>query len=656
MTGWMDILKKIHVVLLQQYREGAEVQDINKLLSALALSNYFVKTLSGENPDLKTILALSELKKSVLIYTPETFTPESDDTWKEVTMPEHSESHLQETNKTLDFRLISLALKNFRKYPDGRLYGLRFHAEDQIPRSLILVGRNSHGKSSLYDAMEFIFTGNVSEAKLRNVECSRFIAHGDTNLTPTIQARLVGTKKTVTSFAEFQKMNPLSVRCCFCSEADTIDIGKREGSDRSVNGLDFFAENLGYGILVDLKKGLAKVMHEEDGVYQNHTDDIANASKAADSAREDLAIFVESLFSLWDKNSENGDSIMAIRRKIYKKVLAAIENKDITFHDVSNILDNFYEEINAYSDSSDFPVNKDFLENTYSRFSNELFNLRNRTSDTFSKFIIPVVAQDIRPELRKILFSLKVFIKRLTPYQFIDKGIVNELEYKLQVQKEKEDILHNCEEQFLSSRRFCGWKLYCQTLDNVLCSTLNDERMSILKPFIEETMKMFISTDRDEVVEITERLDIELKYREHGEMITISPKRFYNTFRYKLFCMMLQVSTSVCFMKMHNFIFPVILDDIFYASDFGSRMLIRDFIVHFIQMYEKTIGTGRLQLICFTHDEIVLSAIYEALVKIEKSKINHRMNEFTFGRLVDYQALEPQGCSFTNLYMELFKN
>lgn len=120
--------------------------------------------------------------------------------------------------------------------------------------------------------------------------------------------------------------------------------------------------------------------------------------------------------------------------------------------------------------------------------------------------------------------------------------------------------------------------------------------------------------------------------------------------------MMLQVSTAVCYMKMHNFIFPVILDDIFYASDFGSRMLIRNFIIHFIQMYEKTIGKGRLQLICFTHDEIILSAIYEALVKMNENKINSRMDEFIFGRLVDYQALEPQNSLFSNLYVQLYKN
>lgn len=311
------------------------------------------------------------------------------------------------------------------------------------------------------------------------------------------------------------------MRCCFCSEADTIEIGRREGNDRSVDGLDFFAENLGYGTLIAIKKGLAEVMHEEGEIDQNHTD-IDNARKAAESARVDLDTFVESLFSLWG-NSANGESIMMLRKELYKKVLALILKQDLCYQDVNALLDISLKEIHAYSDSLDFPVNKDFLENAYTRFMNELSGLRNQAFDAIPKVLVPVDARDIRPELRKILFALKVFIKRLAPYQFIDKGIVNEFEQKLQMKREKEDILRDSEEQVRFSRQFCGCKVYCQTLDDVLCRTLNDERMSILKPFIEETMKMFIGADREETIEITERLEIELKYREHGEMVTIPP-------------------------------------------------------------------------------------------------------------------------------------
>ncbi|MCD7851181.1 MAG: AAA family ATPase [Parabacteroides sp.] len=177
---------------MQQYAGKANGQEKNELLSALALSNYLVKSLSGKDPDLKNILARSELKKSVLIYTP-------DDSFDQVSNETETEALGLGTGSFRDFRLRSLALKNFRKYPDGDMYGLRFHSDNNTPCSLILVGRNAHGKSSLYDAMEYVFTGNVSEAKLRNVDCTRFIAHGDTNLAPTIQARLVGSNESIRS-------------------------------------------------------------------------------------------------------------------------------------------------------------------------------------------------------------------------------------------------------------------------------------------------------------------------------------------------------------------------------------------------------------------------------------------------------------------------
>ena len=211
-------MKKVRAVLLQQYQTETNEQD--EQLSALALSNYLIKSLSAKDPDLKNILARSELEKSVLINTPDVLDAESKDVEKE-SQGEQVDENTGGNRTPKDFRLQSLALKNFRKYPDDVLYGLRLHADNNAPCSLVLVGRNSHGKSSLYDAMEYVFTGNVSEAKLRNVECSRFIAHGDIKLAPTIQARLVCSNEPIRSFAAFRQLNPYSVRCCFCSEADT---------------------------------------------------------------------------------------------------------------------------------------------------------------------------------------------------------------------------------------------------------------------------------------------------------------------------------------------------------------------------------------------------------------------------------------------------
>ena len=113
---------------------------------------------------------------------------------------------------------------------------------------------------------------------------------------------------------------------------------------------------------------------------------------------------------------------------------------------------------------------------------------------------------------------------------------------------------------------------------------------------------------------------------------------------------MLRISTAVCLMKAHNFLFPIVLDDIFYASDFYNRRLIRKFISHFIAVSEEIVGKGQMQLICFTHDEVVFSAIYEAI----REKME--MDRFIFGRLYDYRAVFPDETGVRNLYNRLYRD
>ena len=67
----------------------------------------------------------------------------------------------------------------------------------------------------------------------------------------------------------------------------------------------------------------------------------------------------------------------------------------------------------------------------------------------------------------------------------------------------------------------------------------------------------------------------------------------------------------------------------------------------------------KMQLICFTHDELVFDAIESAFEK-ENQKSN-----VIFGRLLDYKrvmenksekqnCIDPEGYGFSNLYLKLF--
>ena len=84
----------------------------------------------------------------------------------------------------------NLLIKNFRKYGetiDMQYLGLKFqdsnvrqdsNVEHAPQRSIyVLLGDNGSGKSSLFDAMEYLCTGQVSEAVYRKIEKKKFVQH-----------------------------------------------------------------------------------------------------------------------------------------------------------------------------------------------------------------------------------------------------------------------------------------------------------------------------------------------------------------------------------------------------------------------------------------------------------------------------------------------
>lgn len=84
----------------------------------------------------------------------------------------------------------NLLIKNFRKYGetiDKQYLGLKFqdsnvrqdsNVEHAPQRSIyVLLGDNGSGKSSLFDAMEYLCTGQVSEAVYRKIEKKKFVQH-----------------------------------------------------------------------------------------------------------------------------------------------------------------------------------------------------------------------------------------------------------------------------------------------------------------------------------------------------------------------------------------------------------------------------------------------------------------------------------------------
>lgn len=99
----------------------------------------------------------------------------------------------------------------------------------------------------------------------------------------------------------------------------------------------------------------------------------------------------------------------------------------------------------------------------------------------------------------------------------------------------------------------------------------------------------------------------------------ITVKKHFNTFRFHLFNTILNIAFALIFSKKNNVSMPIVLDDIFYSCDFQNRLNIRKFIKNILSVIAD--HSTDIQLIVFTHDELVFRAIMDQ-IKENKSDNN----------------------------------
>lgn len=107
------------------------------------------------------------------------------------------------------------------------------------------------------------------------------------------------------------------------------------------------------------------------------------------------------------------------------------------------------------------------------------------------------------------------------------------------------------------------------------------------------------------------RLSIKINNNYVSQGFMTTPKRFYNSFRLKLYAVSVRVTLAFLVMKMYSIKVPLVFDDIFTASDFDNSVNIDRFFHFIFDSFQKMeLGDKRdLQIIMFSHDEVILNMI-----------------------------------------------
>ncbi len=108
--------------------------------------------------------------------------------------------------------------------------------------------------------------------------------------------------------------------------------------------------------------------------------------------------------------------------------------------------------------------------------------------------------------------------------------------------------------------------------------------------------------------------------------------KYLNTFHYRLFSTMVSVSIAIASRINTKVNLPLILDDIFYASDFENRATIEHFLKEIFKAFKVYTPDMPLQLIMFTHDQLIFESAIKALFEMEG--VSH--NDVAFAKLFQH--------------------
>lgn len=115
----------------------------------------------------------------------------------------------------------------------------------------------------------------------------------------------------------------------------------------------------------------------------------------------------------------------------------------------------------------------------------------------------------------------------------------------------------------------------------------------------------------------------------------VNPRKHLNTFRFKLYCVSLKISLSLCCMKWYDIEFPIVIDDVFDSSDFNNRERIRTFISNIFLAYSELFPNHHpMQMIFFTQDDVIGDSVYRGIQE------THEFGVVKYSRIFNFTEAE----------------
>lgn len=554
-----------------------------------------------------------------------------------------------------DYCLKALLVSDFRKY--GKVTNgadSYFGMEAQDADLLVLLGDNGSGKSSIFDAAEYLFTGKIGEAEYRACDANAFCRRGDNG--PEIIA-LTRNENTIKSDGSEipDSLKSLPLPYFFISENSIYQAGKMLDGE---NFFPYFCELLGLGDVYRFVSGepaddssiLEKVCQHIEAKY-------LSLSQKPEILLNELTKKVREIQRLLTEQDQK-----ELKRRLgnIEKVYEEWQTLSVDELDISEQL----KKVNHYAYLYLVPEFRDWI--------------------SFS--------QDLRSRIPKLTVrsrSLKeALAKRKAVAEFDKAKSFQEMKTALKqlIDNINGMLSHSSSDQDFQEIIDLSLK-YKQMLDSRLLKDLPEDKMEILS--IIPSRLRTIGRELIGCLEsyVSEIIDNSFKaavnslfngtFLAEGETITIgnienhtlridvngvSINKYFNTFRYRMFFLIMQTTICLRIMKSNKVLFPIMLDDIFYANDYHNKTELCKFFKVVFDTSSKMLGNGiKPQIIFLSHDELLVMTMNQKGVG-ESGKV-------VYGRLLDLSNVEKiemtkrplsddeeSSYKYRNIYIPIYQN
>ena len=560
--------------------------------------------------------------------------------WETDSESQHNWAELLDTerdNVKRDFRVRKYLIKHFRKFNEknGKPFALNMIDDRNRVCSLFLAGKNGTGKTSLFTGLEYMLSNtHISTIEYRNItDRERYFPYGNFDERDISIILEINEEEGVKGEKKFKCLEEpihsnFSFRPFFCCDVELAKIQKEE--DLS----EVFIRDLNLTKIRDLiaqLEGTVKYFSDkidsniEKPTYNTELseilqDDILQIAGLAKKNYENLLKKMKDMKDNLERDKfketvkgKTEDLVTNIKYNVghFVGIWSVIPFTTLRFFDNNKVLVQNYAKVGKMMEPSPIEALSLYQSlNPVEEFAKECIEYITIILDTFK-------SHD-KTERRKSAIST------------LERLIKTEREAKINMLR-----FHEIESISINSTHINNLDDICNKFKIIYNEELNDV-YETCKQIIVPILNEFTNLDgmyeafgeenfnkKEEIYIEKENGKIEVKIRNaeiFGER-TVSPKMFYNSFRYKLYAISIKVAMAFMTMKIWNINAPLVFDDVFTASDFDNSVNIDRFFRRVYETYEKLkLGNkNELQIILFSHDEVVLNCVSSVIKDLGNS-------------------------------------